>query len=115
MSRWHDILDWVGGYPYEFATPDAIFDFYRARGFTLTRMACGGVGLGCNEVVFQRTGAGQPSERLAGGSLREAVKRRLPRGRIFALRQLGNEFSVVWRHRRSVREASRFLQTVRFA
>ena len=54
MNRWHDILDWVGGYPYEFATPDEIFDFYRARGFALTRMKCGRVGLGCNEFVFER-------------------------------------------------------------
>jgi len=56
MSRWRDIVDWVGGYPYEVATPDQIFDFYRARGFTLTRLKCGGVGLGCNEFVFVRTG-----------------------------------------------------------
>jgi len=55
MSKWYDIVDWVGGYPYEFATPDQIFDFYRARGFTLTKMKCGGVGLGCNEFVFDRT------------------------------------------------------------
>lgn len=55
MSRWHDVLDWVGGYPYECATPEGIFDFYRSRGFTLTRMKCGGVGLGCNEFVFTRT------------------------------------------------------------
>jgi 2-polyprenyl-6-hydroxyphenyl methylase/3-demethylubiquinone-9 3-methyltransferase len=54
MNKWHDIVDWVGGYPYEFATPDEIFDFYRARGFTLTKMKCGGVGLGCNEFVFER-------------------------------------------------------------
>lgn len=54
MSKWHDIVDWVGGYPYEFATPDQIFDFYRARGFMLTKMKCGGVGLGCNEFVFDR-------------------------------------------------------------
>jgi 2-polyprenyl-6-hydroxyphenyl methylase/3-demethylubiquinone-9 3-methyltransferase len=54
MNKWHDILDWVGGYPYEFATPDQIFDFYRARGFALTKMKCGGVGLGCNEFVFER-------------------------------------------------------------
>jgi len=54
MSRWHDILDWVGGYPYEFATPDEIFEFYRERGFVLTNMKCGGVGLGCNEFVFLR-------------------------------------------------------------
>lgn len=55
MNKWHDILDWVGGYPYEFATPDQIFDFYSARGFTLRKMKCGGVGLGCNEFVFERT------------------------------------------------------------
>lgn len=54
MSKWHDIVDWVGGYPYEFATPEEIFDFYRARGFTLTKMKCGVVGLGCNEFVFER-------------------------------------------------------------
>jgi 2-polyprenyl-6-hydroxyphenyl methylase/3-demethylubiquinone-9 3-methyltransferase len=54
MSRWHDLLDWVGGYPYEYATPDEIFDFYRARGFELTKLKCGRVGLGCNEFVFDR-------------------------------------------------------------
>ena len=57
MNRWYDILDWVGGYPYEFATPEQIFDFYRARGFTLTKMKCGGAGLGCNEFVLQRARA----------------------------------------------------------
>lgn len=55
MSRWHDIVDWVGGYPYEFATPEQIFDFYRERGFTLTKLRCGGVGLGCNEFVFVKS------------------------------------------------------------
>lgn len=54
MSKWRDIVDWVGGHPYEVATPDEIFDFYRARGFTLTRLHCGGVGLGCNEFVFEK-------------------------------------------------------------
>lgn len=52
MSRWRDIIDWVGGYPYEVAQPEEIFDFYRARGFGLTKMKCGGVGLGCNQFVF---------------------------------------------------------------
>ncbi|HEX8118574.1 MAG TPA: class I SAM-dependent methyltransferase [Pyrinomonadaceae bacterium] len=59
MSHWRDIVDWVGGYPYEVATPDEIFDFYRARGFTLTKLKCGGVGLGCNEFVFVRDGGSQ--------------------------------------------------------
>jgi 2-polyprenyl-6-hydroxyphenyl methylase/3-demethylubiquinone-9 3-methyltransferase len=54
MSRWHDIVDWVGGYPYEVATPDEIFDFYSEQGFRLSKLRVGGVGLGCNEFVFQR-------------------------------------------------------------
>ena len=55
MSHWHDLIDWVGGHPYEVAKPEEIFDFYRARGFTLTKLKCGAVGLGCNEFVFQKT------------------------------------------------------------
>ena len=54
MSRWHDVVDWVGGYPYEVATPEEIFDFYRSRGFVLTKLKCGKVGLGCNEFVFEK-------------------------------------------------------------
>ncbi len=53
MNRWHDIIDWVGGYPYEVATPDEIFEFYKKRGFSLTKIKTGGVGLGCNEFVFK--------------------------------------------------------------
>jgi 2-polyprenyl-3-methyl-5-hydroxy-6-metoxy-1,4-benzoquinol methylase len=52
MNRWRDAVDWVGGYPYEVATPEAVFDFCRDRGFTLRALKCGGVGLGCNEFVF---------------------------------------------------------------
>ena len=54
MSHWRDIIDWVGGYPYEVAAPEEIFEFYKTRGFTLTKLRCGGVGLGCNEFVFER-------------------------------------------------------------
>lgn len=54
MNRWRDIVDWVGGYPYEVATPDEIFDFYKDRGFTPTKLKTGGVGLGCNEFVFTK-------------------------------------------------------------
>ncbi|HMQ03359.1 MAG TPA: class I SAM-dependent methyltransferase [Pyrinomonadaceae bacterium] len=54
MNRWHDIVDWVGGYPYEVAGPSALFDFFKARGFELSAMKCDNVGLGCNEMVFFR-------------------------------------------------------------
>ena len=57
MSHWRDIVDWVGGYPYECAAPEQIFDFCRDRGFTLISLRCGGVGLGCNEFVFERSRA----------------------------------------------------------
>ena len=54
MNRWYDIIDWVGGYPYEVATVDEIFEFYKERGFSLTNVKTGRVGLGCNEFVFER-------------------------------------------------------------
>jgi 2-polyprenyl-3-methyl-5-hydroxy-6-metoxy-1,4-benzoquinol methylase len=55
MSRWHDLLDWVGGYPFEVARPDEVFAFFRERGFILTRLRTCGGGLGCNEFVFERS------------------------------------------------------------
>lgn len=53
MSAWHDLIDWVGGYPFEVAKPEVILDFYHSRGFELLRMKTCGGGLGCNEFVFQ--------------------------------------------------------------
>ena len=57
MSLFHDIIDWVGGYPYEVATPEQIFDFYRARGLSLSRLKTCGGGLGNNQFVFERSGS----------------------------------------------------------
>jgi len=54
MSVWHDLVDWVGGYPFEVAKPEEVFDFYRQRGFELVRLKTRGGGLGCNEYVFVR-------------------------------------------------------------
>lgn len=58
MTKWRDIIDWVGGYPYEVSKPDDVFDFCRARGFVLTKLKCGNVGLGCNEFVFEKNAEG---------------------------------------------------------
>jgi 2-polyprenyl-6-hydroxyphenyl methylase/3-demethylubiquinone-9 3-methyltransferase len=58
MSHWYDIVDWVGGYPYEYAKPDAVFAFYKERGFALDKLKMGG-GLGCSEYVFSRTASGR--------------------------------------------------------
>jgi len=52
MSKWHDWIDWIGGYPFEVAKPEEIFEFYRERGTCLTKMRTQGGSLGCNEFVF---------------------------------------------------------------
>ncbi len=54
MSIWYDLRDWVGGYPFEVVSPDAVVAFYRARGFRLARLHGVGGAHGCNEYVFVR-------------------------------------------------------------
>lgn len=54
MSAWHDVVDWIGGWPFEVATPEAVFDFFRARGFALEKLKTCGGGLGCNEFTFRK-------------------------------------------------------------
>lgn len=54
MSLWFDMLDWLGGYPFEVAKPNVIIDFYHARGFVLIQKRLCGSGLGCNEFCFQK-------------------------------------------------------------
>ena len=66
MSIWRDLIDWVGGYPFEVSTPGQVFDFCRARGFILTRLhTCGG-SLGCNEFVFQKIAVAPSRVQSAG-------------------------------------------------
>jgi hypothetical protein len=47
-----DWLDWLGGYPFEVATPEAVFDFYFERGFKLTRLKTVGGRLMNNQWLF---------------------------------------------------------------
>lgn len=53
MSRWHDHLDWVGGFPYEWAGPAEVIDFHRELGFEHL-MTVPAVAWGCNEFTFRR-------------------------------------------------------------
>jgi len=54
MSAWVDVVDWIGGYPFEVAKPEEIFDFYKERDFELRKLKTCAGGLGCNEFVFQK-------------------------------------------------------------
>ncbi len=56
MSTIRDWFDWLGGYPFEVARPEAVLEFCRSRGFTLEKMRTV-TGWGCNEFVFRRSEA----------------------------------------------------------
>ena len=53
MSAKHDRVDWIGGFPYEFASIEALSAFLEARGFSIlnSRRASS---LGCHEIVARR-------------------------------------------------------------
>jgi 2-polyprenyl-3-methyl-5-hydroxy-6-metoxy-1,4-benzoquinol methylase len=53
MSPWRDVVDWVGGYPFEVSKPEDVFNFYRSQGFILESLTTCSGGLGCNEFVFR--------------------------------------------------------------
>jgi len=38
MSAYYDLVDWIGGYPFEVAKPEEVFEFFKAKGFELVHM-----------------------------------------------------------------------------
>ena len=58
MEYWHDVRDWLGGFPYEYATAGEVFRHLHDRhGFELTYLDTHD-GHGCNEFAFVRPMAG---------------------------------------------------------
>lgn len=58
MSLWPDMLDWLGGYPFEVSRPEQVFRFMVQRGFELRELSTAGATGACNEFVFQRMAVG---------------------------------------------------------
>jgi hypothetical protein len=54
MNFYFDVVDWIGGYPYEHASKEQIVEFFEQNGFVLKRFVKAQVGTGCNEFVFTR-------------------------------------------------------------
>ena len=54
MAAYRDLLDWVGGYPFEVASPDKIFHFYKQKNYSLKNLITISGGHGCNQYVFQK-------------------------------------------------------------
>jgi 2-polyprenyl-3-methyl-5-hydroxy-6-metoxy-1,4-benzoquinol methylase len=55
MSRVHDMIDWIGGYPYEFAKAEDLVAFYEKAGFQLEKLSRND-GTGNHELVFLKGG-----------------------------------------------------------
>lgn len=53
MDFFTDIRDWLGGYPYEFASVDEVKEFFATRGFECRKVK-DARSLGCNEFLFLR-------------------------------------------------------------
>ena len=54
MSFMVDVVDWIGGYPYEYASRGEIEEFVTRLGFSLEKFVPAPVPTGCNEFVFRR-------------------------------------------------------------
>ncbi|MBC8737354.1 class I SAM-dependent methyltransferase [Paraburkholderia sp. UCT31] len=55
MSYYYDMVDWLGGYPFEVATPDQLTSFLAMRGFRLQKLrAVRWSSSGCNELIFRK-------------------------------------------------------------
>lgn len=55
MSLWYDMIDWLGGWPFEVSRPADIVDFLAACGLKPLRVVTVGRRSGCNEFVCVRS------------------------------------------------------------
>jgi len=54
MTFYNNVVDWVGGYPYEYASIKEVTDHFEARGFSTVKIIKAHVATGCNEFVFRK-------------------------------------------------------------
>jgi SAM-dependent methyltransferase len=57
MDFYYDVVDWIGGYPYEYATANEITALLELLNFQLERMIPATVPTGCNQFVFRAKNA----------------------------------------------------------
>ncbi len=54
MDFYYDVIDWIGGYPYEYASIEELRALVEPLGFACLRWRAAEVPTGCNEFVFRR-------------------------------------------------------------
>jgi len=58
MSLWYDMIDWIGGWPFEVAAPRDVLARATLQGLETVRVKTVGRRQGCNEFVFARAHRG---------------------------------------------------------
>ena len=54
MDFYYDIIDWVGGYPYEYISIKKMKKIMNSLGFSCIKVMPASVPTGCNEFVFEK-------------------------------------------------------------
>lgn len=54
MDFYYNVVDWVGGYPYEYASIAEMESYLAGKGFRLIKAVAARVPTGCNEFVFEK-------------------------------------------------------------
>lgn len=57
MNFYYDVIDWVGGYPYEYASSQEVCDRVGRLGFEVVTIRMSSTPTGCNEFVFRKKDA----------------------------------------------------------
>ena len=55
MKFLFDLIDWIGGYRFEVATPSEVEKWLLEKGFVLIEMKTVGSKLGCNECLWKKS------------------------------------------------------------
>lgn len=53
MSYYYDVVDWVGGFPYEYTDSKSLIQMMTRSGFKLIKIKTANVPTGCNEFIFE--------------------------------------------------------------
>jgi len=54
MDFFYDVVDWVGGYPYDYASVETICDFIRRLNFDVVRVISTNIPTACNQYLFRK-------------------------------------------------------------
>ena len=57
MNFYYDIIDWLGGYPYEYTSIKEMEEFFSGKSFRLIKNWPAKVPTGCNEFIFRKNTA----------------------------------------------------------